>query len=168
MTKIPISIRSMEKTDWNKVVEIYKQGMETGNATFQHEVPVWEDWDRGHLSYCRFVAKIGNEVVGWSALSPVSSRCVYSGVAEVSVYVSTNYRGQKVGSLLLRKLIDESEENNIWTLQAGIFPENTPSIKIHEQHGFRQIGHREKIGNMNGVWRDTLLFEKRSTKIGIS
>lgn len=167
MEELTFSVRNMENRDWNVVAEIYKQGIETGNATFQQEVPVWEEWDKGHLSSCRLVAETRNEVAGWAALSPVSSRCVYAGVAEVSVYVSTKFRGHKIGSFLLKKLIEESEANNIWTLQAGIFPENTPSIKIHEQYGFRGVGYREKIGNMNGVWRDTLLFERRSAKTGI-
>jgi phosphinothricin acetyltransferase len=123
-------------------------------------------WDRGHLKEARIVSKEEDRVLGWAALSPVSGRCVYAGVAEVSVYVSHKARGKGVGKLLLQKLIDESEAADLWTLQAGIFPENVPSIKIHEQCGFRLIGKRERIGKMNGVWRDTLQLERRSTKVG--
>jgi L-amino acid N-acyltransferase YncA len=113
------------------------------------------------------VAEIDNEIVGWAALTAVSGRCVYAGVAEVSVYISNNYRGQKIGTKLLDKLIAESENEKLWTLQAGIFPENIASLKIHEDLGFRKIGHREKIGKMNGIWRDTVLLERRSKVIGI-
>lgn len=162
-----ISFRFMEVNDWESVAQIYKEGLETGNSTFQQEVPTWEDWDKGHLTVCRLIAEHEQKIVGWAALSPVSSRCVYAGVAEVSVYVSAKHRGNKIGSQLLNKLIQESEKNGFWTLQAGIFPENIPSIKIHEDLGFRKIGYREKIGNMNGIWRDTLLLERRSKVIGI-
>jgi L-amino acid N-acyltransferase YncA len=159
-------LKPMTANDWLAVVEIYKQGMATGNATFQQTAPTWEEWDADHIKNCRFVLKINNEVVGWAALTAVSGRCVYAGVAEVSVYVSELHRGKKIGTSLLEQLISESEKENLWTLQAGIFPENVGSIKIHEALGFRQIGYREKIGKMNGVWRDTVLLERRSTTIG--
>jgi L-amino acid N-acyltransferase YncA len=158
--------RPLTQSDWKAVAEIYKQGIETGNATFQQEVPLWEDWDKGHLQSCRLIAEIDNMVAGWAALTLVSGRCVYAGVAEVSVYVSNDFKGKKVGSGLLEKLIAESESVGIWTLQAGIFPENKPSIRIHESLGFRLVGFREKIGKMDNVWRDTLLYERRSTKVG--
>lgn len=168
MTKITyFKYRSLIKSDWEQVSKIYRVGIDTGNATFESEVPVWEEWSNHHLKSCRIVAEIDDVIVGWGALSSVSNRYVYRGVAEVSLYVSNEYFGLKIGSGLLEKLITESEENGIWTLQAGIFPENIASIKIHERLGFRNVGYREKIGKMNGVWRDTILFERRSKKIGI-
>ena len=157
----------MTADDWKNVSEIYRQGIETGNATFQQEIPTYTDWDNGHLKNCRIVAIKDNEVAGWAALTPVSGRCVYAGVAEVSVYVADKNRGHKIGHKLLEKLIIESENEKLWTLQAGIFPENIASLKIHEALGFRKIGHRERIGQMNGIWRDIILFERRSKLIGI-
>jgi len=149
-------------TDWKQVALIYQQGIDTGNATFQQNVPTAEEWDKSHLGYCRLVACLNEEILGWAALSKVSDRCVYGGVAEVSVYVSTSHSGKKIGTQLMLALIKESEANGVWTLQAGIFPENTASVKLHENSGFRIVGRREKIGKMNGVWRDTLLLERRS------
>ncbi len=157
----------MTADDWKNVSEIYRQGIETGNATFQQEIPTYTDWDNGHLKNCRIVAIKDNEVAGWAALTPVSGRCVYAGVAEVSVYVADKNRGHKIGHKLLEKLIIESENEKLWTLQAGIFPENIASLKIHEALGFRKIGHRERIGQMNGIWRDIILLERRSKLIGI-
>lgn len=167
MKGIAIEYRPIVATDYEQVAQIYQQGIATGNATFQQNIPTWEDWDESHLKNCRTVGIMDNKIVGWAALTAVSSRCVYAGVAEVSVYVATNYRGLKIGTKLLEYLIEESEASNIWTLQAGIFPENIASIKIHEQLGFRIVGKREKIGKMNGKWRDTLLLERRSVKIGV-
>lgn len=157
----------MTADDWKNVSEIYRQGIETGNATFQQEIPTYTDWDNGHLKNCRIVVIKDNEVAGWAALTSVSGRCVYAGVAEVSVYVADKNRGHKIGHKLLEKLIIESENEKLWTLQAGIFPENIASLKIHEALGFRKIGHRERIGQMNGIWRDTILLERRSKLIGI-
>ncbi len=157
----------MTADDWKNVSEIYRQGIETGNATFQQEIPTYTDWDNGHLKNCRIVAIKDNEVAGWAALTPISGRCVYAGVAEVSVYVADKNRGHKIGHKLLEKLIIESENEKLWTLQAGIFPENIASLKIHEALGFRKIGHRERIGQMNGIWRDIILLERRSKLIGI-
>lgn len=151
----------------NAVLEIYAEGLRTGNASFQLSVPSWEEWDKSHLNSCRLVAIDNDQVTGWAALTAVSGRCVYAGVAEISVYVAEKARGKGVGKPLLMALIDESELNNIWTLQAGIFPENTPSIQLHESCGFRLVGRREKIGQMNGTWRDTLLLERRSIKTGL-
>ncbi|MCW4452370.1 GNAT family N-acetyltransferase [Kaistella sp. BT6-1-3] len=162
-----IIFRPMTADDWKNVSEIYRQGIETGNATFQQEIPTYTDWDNGHLKNCRIVAIKDNEVAGWAALTPVSGRCVYAGVAEVSVYVADKNRGHKIGHKLLEKLIIESENEKLWTLQAGIFPENIASLKIHEALGFRKIGHRERIGQMNGIWRDIILLERRSKLIGI-
>ncbi|UZR99206.1 GNAT family N-acetyltransferase [Chondrinema litorale] len=161
-----IEFTSMQPTDWQTVATIYKQGIDTGQATFQQEIPEWESWDKGHLQICRILAKSGGEIAGWAALSPISSRAVYRGVTEVSVYISPDFRGKKIGKKLLAKLIEDSEANGIWTLQASIFPENKASLKIHQDLGFRQVGYREKIGAMNGIWRDTILLERRSQLTG--
>ncbi|MAU27050.1 MAG: N-acetyltransferase [Muricauda sp.] len=158
----------MTKNDWPKVAQIYAEGIATGFATFEIEVPDYESWNVGHVKPCRLVAENGGSVIGWAALSPVSSRCVYGGVAEVSVYVGKNTRAMGVGRLLMEKLIEESENAGYWTLQSGIFPENEPSIKLHEKMGFRYIGKRERIGKtVNGIWKDNLLFERRSKTVGI-
>lgn len=162
-----ITFRAMTATDWTSVAEIYKQGIETGNATFQQAIPAWEDWNNGHVSSCRIVVEVDNEVAGWAALSAVSSRPVYAGVAEVSVYVGSKYRGLQLGTKLLDKMITESESQGFWTLQAGIFPENKVSIAIHKKSGFREIGYREKVAKMNTIWRNTVLMERRSTVAGI-
>lgn len=152
---------------WNQVRTIYEQGLATGNATFQTEAPTWEDWDNGHLGHSRLVAvNDAGQVLGWAALSPVSGRCVYGGVGEVSVYVAAGARGQGVGRQLLEALVSESEKQGMWTLQAGIFPENTASIRLHEAHGFRVVGRRERIGQLRGTWRDTVLLERRSAVVG--
>lgn len=160
-----IHTRKMTPEDWPAVASIYAEGISTGNATFQADVPSWDDWDHTHVKSCRIVALVGDEVAGWAALSPVSGRCVYGGVAEVSVYVGEAFRGQGIGLQLLRELVVESENNKFWTLQAGIFPENTGSVRIHEKAGFRIVGRREKIGRMHDVWRDTLLLERRSAVV---
>jgi len=152
---------------WESVKKIYTEGILTGNATFQSSVPSWQEWDDAHVKNSRLVAVENDVVLGWAALTPVSGRCVYAGVGEVSVYISDHSKGKGIGKKLLNALLEESEKNNFWTLQAGIFPENTASIKIHEDCGFRIIGRREKIGQMNGIWRDTLLLERRSNTVGI-
>ncbi len=154
--------------DWRQVSSIYLEGIATGDATFETDAPSWERWDACHLQNARLVARNGDDVLGWAALSSVSSRCVYGGVAEVSVYVGEKGRGKGVGRVLLERLIEESERNGIWTLQAGIFPENEASVKLHLRCGFREVGRRERIGKLNGVWRDTLLFERRSKSVGMS
>ncbi len=161
-----IVFEPMNPADWEAVRNIYEQGIATGHATFQQTIPTWDDWNQGHLQHSRLVAKDGDIILGWAALTTVSGRCVYAGVAEVSVYISDVARGRGIGKTLLQELVKESEANNTWTLQAGIFPENKASIKIHEACGFRVIGSRERIGQMNGVWRDTLLLERRSSIVG--
>ncbi len=162
-----IVVTQMSPQDWGAVRSIYLEGIGTGNATFEKSAPEWEKWDSGHLKSCRFVARLGSEVLGWAALSPVSGRCVYAGVAEVSVYVAERARGRKIGSSLLGALVTASEQEGIWTLQAGIFPENVPSIQIHKRAGFRIVGTREKLGSMDGRWRDVVLMERRSTVSGL-
>ncbi len=162
-----MEIIKMTSEHWPHVKAIYENGIATGQATFQTSSPEWEEWDSAHVKACRLVAIENDRVIGWAALTAVSGRCVYAGVGEVSVYVDESARGKGVGKALLKELIQESEDHNFWTLQAGIFPENIASIKIHESTGFRIIGTREKIGQMNGVWRDTILLERRSMAVGI-
>jgi L-amino acid N-acyltransferase YncA len=147
---------------WDAVKAIYLQGIATGQATFQTEAPSWEYWDKGHLPQLRYIYLLDDIVAGWAALSPVSGRCVYAGVAEVSVYIHEDYRGKGIGKALLQTLIYESEAQGLWMLQSGIFPENLASVALHEKLGFRQVGYREKIGQMGGIWRDTVLLERRS------
>lgn len=165
-----IIIDKMSPKDWQTVRAIYLEGIATRNATFETDTPDWEKWDRGHMQDCRLVARKGGRpfgrVVGWAALSPVSGRCVYVGVASLSIYVAEAARGQGVGKALLRALIEASEEKGIWTLEAGIFPENAASIALHKSCGFREVGRRERIGQMDGVWRDVILLERRSQVVG--
>lgn len=158
-------IIEMSPSDWSEVSKIYILGIETGFATFQTVAPSYEDWDIGHISTCRLVAKKEDQVIGWAALSPVSSRCVYAGVAEVSIYIDPAFKGMQVGTSLLNALIKASEAEGFWTLQSGIIKENESSIKLHEKCGFRVIGYREKVGKMpTGKWHDVVLVEKRSAK----
>lgn len=162
-----ITIRLMEAGDWASVSQIYAEGLSTGFATFEKEVPSYEVWDSAHMKTCRLIAEQDNSILGWAALSPVSSRCVYGGVGEVSVYVGQNSRGMGVGKILMEALIAESEIEGLWTLQSGIFPENKGSIKLHEEVGFRFIGKREKVGKLDGVWKDNALYERRSKAVGV-
>lgn len=160
-------IDEMKASDWPQAAEIYMEGIRTKIATFQSEAPNWEDWDRSHCSACRLTARWGDTILGWAALSPVSGRCVYSGVAEVSIYIGTSYQGQKVGTALLEELIRLSEENGYWTLQSGIIRENAASLNLHKKCGFREIGYRERLGKMdNGKWHDVVLVERRSKVAG--
>ena len=154
-------IDQMTPGDWERVRSIYLEGIRTGNATFETDAPSWEKWDEGHLPIARLVMRDGEEVLGFAALSPVSKRNVYRGVVEVTVYVAESARGKGIGRALLEALIAESENNGIWTMQASIFPENTASIELHLKCDFREVGRRERIAMLNGVWRDTLLFERR-------
>jgi len=157
---------AMTKAHWDAVRAIYAEGIETGHATFEPDVPEWAEWTRRFLADTRRVALRGETVVGWSALSAASQRPVYSGVAEVSVYVAADARGQGVGRLLLEDLIGHSEALGFWTLQAGIFPENEASVRLHRGCGFREVGLRERLGKMRGPWRDVLLMERRSSLVG--
>ncbi|MGN6798838.1 MAG: GNAT family N-acetyltransferase [Gaiellaceae bacterium] len=150
---------------WPDVARIYAEGIATGDATFETEVPRWEHWDAAHLADHRFVARCDAEVVGFAAVSAVSDRCVYGGVVEHSVYVAESARGTGIGRLLLEHLIASTEAAGIWTIQSGIFPENAASLALHERVGFRVVGRRARLGKLNGVWRDVLLVERRSEAI---
>ena len=163
MTIVPLT-----EVHWPAVKAIYEAGMATGNATFETQAPAWEAWDKAHLGHSRLVAvDEAGTVLGWAALSPVSGRCVYGGVAEISIYIAAEARGQGVGRQLLQALIAESEAHGIWTLQAGTFEENKASISLHTQAGFRVIGYRERIGQHHGVWRNTVQMERRSLTVGV-
>ena len=159
-------IEPMRPQDWDEVAEIYREGIATGHATFETSLPSFSEWNESHLPFARLIARDLGKIVGWAALSPVSRRQVYSGVAEVSVYVANASRGLGIGRKLLDALIDESERNEVWTLQASIFPENLASIALHRACGFREVGRRKRIGRMNSIWRDTILFERRSKLAG--
>jgi L-amino acid N-acyltransferase YncA len=163
-----IIVAHMIDENWDAVRAIYREGIATGNATFESAVPEWAEWDRSHPAEPRLVALHAERgaVLGWAALSAASGRRVYAGVAEVSVYVAARARGHGIGKALLRALVVESERAGFWTLQASIFRENTASIALHKAFGFREVGWRERIGRMNGVWRDTILMERRSEVVG--
>jgi L-amino acid N-acyltransferase YncA len=160
------AIGDLRPEHWPEVARIYAEGIATGNATFETDVPSWEAWDTSHLAAHRFVALDGERVVGWAAISPVSERCVYGGVVENSVYVSEEVRGRGVGRALLERLIESTEAAGIWTIQTGIFPENDRSVRLHESVGFEIVGRRKKLGRLRGVWRDVLLMERRSPVVG--
>jgi L-amino acid N-acyltransferase YncA len=174
-----IRLDPMRPEDWDEVRRIYQEGIATGHATFETAAPAWNAWDAAHLPEPRLVARAGSGrasggerpsegggLLAWAALSRVSDRCVYAGVAEVSVYVGAAARGRGVGRALLDALIEGSEREGIWTLQAGIFPANAASLELHRRCGFREIGRREKLGKLGGVWRDVLLLERRSLSVG--
>ena len=160
-------IDELQTGNWPAVRSIYQEGIDTGHATFEAHAPAWEQWDADHIATCWLVARDGGCIAGWAALSPVSSRCVYAGVAEVSIYVAAASRGQGTGKALLQALIEASERQGIWTLQAGIFWENRASIALHQRCGFRVVGRRERLGLMHGVWRDVMLLEHRSQVTGV-
>jgi len=157
----------MAPGDWPRVAEIYAEGIATGDATFESEVPGWENWDAAHLESPRLVAELYGDTAGWAALAPYSDRCVYGGVGEVSVYVAGPARGRGVGGALLEALVAGAEAAGIWTLQAGVFPENEGSLALHERAGFRRVGLRERIGKIGGRWRDVVLLERRSSVVGV-
>jgi L-amino acid N-acyltransferase YncA len=155
-------IRKLERVDWPEVAAIYKAGIETREATFETEVPAWETWDAAHLAEHRLVAVDDDRVVGWAALAPVSDRCCYEGVAENSVYVAPDAHGRGIGRALLERLVTDAERRGIWTIQTGVFPENAASVALHLACGFRLVGVRERLGRLDGVWRDVLFLERRS------
>ena len=157
-----MEILLLKKEHWAQVAEIFKEGILTGNATFRTEVPDWNSWNSYCHDFGRFIMMGEKNVIGWCALAPVSKRFEYRGVAEVSIYIRLNELGKGVGSLLMERLIESSEENGIWTLHSSLFPENTGSVRLHEKFGFRKVGYRERIAQLNGVWRDTVIYERRS------
>jgi L-amino acid N-acyltransferase YncA len=156
-----LRIEPLLEDDWPAVAEIYREGIATRQATFETEVPEWNAWDEAHLPEHRLVARLGQVVVGWAALMPVSRRAVYAGVADLSVYVAAAARGRGVGRALLEALVDSARAGGLWTLQAGVFPENGASLALHRSLGFRQVGVRERIGRLDGEWRDVVLLELR-------
>lgn len=160
-------IREMHQDDAGAVLEIYRLGLATGEASFETEVPDWPAWKRKHHPFCRLVFARGGRVLGWAALAPVSTRACYRGVAEVSIYVDTRHHGEGIGNALLAALIGAAEAHGIWTLNSSIFPENTATLKLHRRHGFREVGVRERIARHHGRWRDTLLLERRSQRVGV-
>jgi len=164
MPNPPFQIHAMSPEHWPTVRKIYLEGIASGNATFETTAPDWEHWNANHHEFARLVAVKNEEVIGWAALSRVSTRQAYQGVAEVSVYVAVDSHGIGLGRTLLEELIKDSESHGIWTLQASIFPENTASVALHLKCGFREVGRRERIAQLKGVWRDTILFERRSSR----
>ena len=165
-TSAHVAILALVPGDWDDVARIYAEGIATRLATFETEVPSWQAWDGAHLAEHRLMAREDGRAAGWAALAPVSSRCVYAGVAEVSVYVAAAARGHGVGTALLSALVASSEVGGVWTLEAGILPENEASVRMHERCGFRVVGRRERLGRMDGEWRDVLLLERRSRVAG--
>lgn len=163
-----LELRHINPTNWKDIASIYKLGIDTDMATFETEIPSWDTWDLSHIQSCRIAAWLDTKMLGWAALSAVSDRCVYGGVAEVSVYVDTNHDRKGIGTQLMEAIIVESEKEGIWTLQAGIFRNNEASIRLHKKVGFREIGYREKIGQRNGIWYDNVILERRSKIIGIN
>ncbi len=166
-TTANVVVQSLTVADADAILDIYQQGMDTGHATFQEHAPSWNDWDQSHLQTPRLGAFVDTELAGWAALSPTSSRCVYAGVAEESVYVASKFAGMGIGLMLLQAIVAASEEEGIWTLTAGVFPENEASMKLHQKAGFKTLGRRERIGKMTfgplaDQWRDVISFERRS------
>jgi phosphinothricin acetyltransferase len=159
-------LRLLVPEDWPEVARIYAEGIATGMATFEAELPAWATWDAGHLAHSRWVVGPRGALLGWAALSPVSRRACYAGVAEISVYVGDKARGQGIGRRLLLALIESAEQGGIWTLQAGVFAENVASLRLHQGCGFRVVGCRERIAQLSGRWRDTILLERRSARVG--
>jgi L-amino acid N-acyltransferase YncA len=164
-TAVEVRVDALTAADWAAVSAIYAEGIETRNATFETEVPMWDEWDTAHRAEPRLVARRDGDVVGWAALTPVSDRCAYRGVAENSVYVARCAQSQGVGRALLNELIRRAESDGIWTIQTGIFPENLASLRLHLSCGFRVVGVRERIGRLDGTWRDVVFLERRSKEI---
>jgi L-amino acid N-acyltransferase YncA len=163
----PIIITSMQPSDWEAVRSIYLEGIATGQATFETTAPTWEHWDAAHCMVPRLIIRQGEEVAGWGALTPASARYVYRGVAECSIYIGARFRGLGLGARLMHELVNASEDDGFWTLQAMVFPENRASLRLCEICGFRLVGVRQRIGSLDGRWRDVLLLERRSTRTGL-
>jgi L-amino acid N-acyltransferase YncA len=162
-----IHIDTMQDFDWEQIREIYREGLNTGQASFEAEPPTWEQWDGAHHRHSRLVAREGNRVVGWGALAPVSKRKCYAGVAEVSIYLSTSRHGMGLGRRLLTELIASSERHGVWSLYGSTFPENEASLRMQTSCGFRVVGQRERIAQHHGIWRDTIITERRSQTVGV-
>lgn len=160
-------IRSLTDADAASILKIYQQGLDTGEASFETDAPDWRGWQAKYHEFCRLAWEQNSELLGWAALAPVSARHCYRGVAEVSIYVSPAAAGHGIGSHLMQALIDESERHGIWTLFSSIFPENQATLKLHLRHGFREVGIRQRIAQRDGHWRDTLMLERRSDKVGV-
>ena len=154
-------LRPLDPDDYPAVADVFAEGIATGRATFETRVPTWEEWDAGHLPEHRFVAELDGEVAGWVAVVPYSRRAVYRGVGEESVYVAERARGRGIGRALLEAVIESARNGGLWTLQAGIFPDNLASLELHRRLGFREVGVRERIGQLDGAWRDVVLLELR-------
>ncbi|MCW8879056.1 MAG: GNAT family N-acetyltransferase [Kangiellaceae bacterium] len=161
ITEHNFSIDSMQPNDFPRMMEIYQQALDSKNATFQTQLPNWNDWNKNHLKSPRLVYQKTGNALGWCALSPTSSRYCYRGVAEVSIYIDSNAQGMGIGSQLMCQLVEKAKAQGVWTLQSAIFPENTASVKMHEKTGFRLVGYRERIGQLAGLWRDSWLYELR-------
>ena len=162
-----MTIEKLEPQHWEAVKAIYEKGIATGNATFETTAPSWKVWDEHHLTHSRLICKIDGKIAGWVAISSVSEKCVYEGVAEISIYMDNEFQGMGIGLVLMQHLIKESEMNGIWTLQAGIFEENKASLRLHQKAGFRKVGYREQLGKLRNKWRNVVLFEKRSKVVGV-
>lgn len=156
-----LQFRPLVQSDWPTVSEIYRLGLETRLATFETAVPTWANWDSSHLEKCRIIAEVDEKVIGWAVLSPVSKRKVYEGVAELTIYIHPDFSGRGIGSALMNELIIQSETEGFWTLQSSVFPENVASIRLHLKHGFREVGYREKIAQLDREWRNTVILERR-------
>jgi phosphinothricin acetyltransferase len=159
-------IRNLENSDASAILEIYRQGLDSGEASFETEPPDWATWNKKYHPFCRLGWELDEQLQGWATLAPVSARDCYRGVAEVSIYVARDHLGKGIGSRLMAELIAASESNGIWSLYSSIFPENQSTLRLHLGHGFREVGVRERIARHNGRWRNTLILERRSTSVG--
>ena len=159
-------IRNLEESDAVTILDIYQQGLDTGEASFETRAPDWGTWDKKYHRFCRLLEEQNDQIRGWAALTPVSLRDCYRGVAEVSVYVAANHLGRGIGNILMAALVEASEEKGIWSLYSSIFPQNEATLRLHLRHGFRQVGVRERIAQQHGRWRDTMILERRSSSIG--
>jgi len=160
-------IRNLQKSDANAVLKLYQQGLDTGAASFETGAPDWKTWNAKYLPFCRLGWEQDGQLWGWAALAPVSARDCYRGVAEVSIYVATDHAGRGIGSRLMAGLVEQSEINGVWSLYSSIFPENQATLKLHLRHGFREVGIRQHIAQQHGRWRNTLILERRSEKVGV-